>query len=135
MSKSTLFLVTIAITILAYWAWSYDPRVSELNSILSQDNELNNYPYQFKVIELKNGTAVMSSPRSAKVSVFKFLSIIKPNLPRNNSDNPKVIAAQKELAYNQQKAKKIILSQSDVKQVSWKLDKNWFANYGIYVDD
>jgi hypothetical protein len=77
----------------------------------------------------------MSSPRSAKVSVFKFLSIIKPNLPRNNSNNPKVIAAQKELAYNQQKAKKIILSQSDVKQVSWKLDKNWFANYGIYVDD
>ena len=135
MSKYTLFLITLAITILAYWVWNYDPRVNELNSILSQDNELNNYPYQFKVIELKNGTAVMSSPRSAKVSVFKFLSIIKPNLPRNNSNNPKVIAAQKELAYNQQKAKKIILSQSDIEQVSWKLDKNWFASYGIYVDD
>ncbi|RKZ40625.1 MAG: hypothetical protein DRQ49_07785 [Gammaproteobacteria bacterium] len=135
MSKYTLFLVTLAIAILAYWAWNYDPRVSELNSLLSQDSELGSYPYQFKVIELNNGMAVISSPRSAQVSVLKFLSIIKPNLPRNDTNHPEVIAAQKELAHHQQKAKKMVLSQPDVNQVNWELDKSWFAGYGIYVDN
>ncbi|OAD20762.1 conserved hypothetical protein, secreted [Candidatus Thiomargarita nelsonii] len=135
MSKYTLFIISLAIALLAYWAWNYDPRVSELNDLLSQDSELSNYPYQFKVIELDEGTAVMSSPRSAQVSVLKFLSIIKPELHRKNSDSPEVIAAQKELAHHQQKAKKMVLSQPDVKQIRWELDKGWFAGYGIYVDD
>lgn len=135
MSKYTLFLVSLAIAILAYWAWNYDPRVSELNDLLSQETELSSYPYQFKVIELHKGTAVMSSPRSPQMSVLKFLSIIKPELPRKNPDSPEVIAAQKELAHHQQKAKKMVLSQPDVNQIRWELDKGWFAGYGIYVDD
>jgi hypothetical protein len=114
---------------------NYDPRVSELNDLLSQETELSRYPYQFKVIELDKGTAVMSSPRSPQVSVLKFLSIIKPELRRKNPDSPEVIAAQEELAYHQQKAKKIVLSQPDVNQVRWELDKGWFAGYGIYIDD
>jgi hypothetical protein len=133
MSKYKLFLLSLAIAILAYWFFNYDPRVNELNDLLSQDSELSDYPYQFKVFELDNGTAVMSSPRSSQVSVFKFLSIIKPTLS-NNSNNPEVIAAEKELAHIQQKAKKMVLSQPDVNQVRWQLDKSWFANYGIIID-
>jgi len=135
MSKYTLFLITLATVLLAYWALNYDPRVSELNDLLSQETELSRYPYQFKVIELDKGTAVMSSPRSPQVSVLKFLSIIKPELRRKNPDSPEVIAAQKELAHHQQKAKKMVLSQPDVNQVRWELDKGWFAGYGIYVDN
>ncbi len=133
MSKYNLFLISLAIAILAYWGFNYDPRVSELNDLLSQDSELKDYPYQFKVFELDNGTAVMSSPRSSQVSVFKFLSIIKPTLS-NDSNSPEVIAAQKELAHYQKKAKKMVLSQPDVKHIRWQLDKSWFANYGVYVD-
>lgn len=133
MSKYTLFLIALAIAILAYWGFNYDPRVSELNTLLSQDSELSDYPYKFKVFELDNGTAVMSTPRSPQVSVLKFLSIIKPTLSKN-SDSPEVIAAQKELAHLQQKAKKIVLSQPDINQVRWQLDKSWFANYGIIID-
>ncbi len=133
MSKYKLFLISLAIAILAYWGFNYDPRVSELNDLLSQDSELSNYPYKFKVFELDKGTAVMSTPRSPQVSVLKFLSIIKPTLSKN-ADNPEVIAAQKELANLQQKAKKMVLSQADVNQVRWQLDKSWFANYGIIID-
>ena len=133
MSKYNLFLISLAIAILAYWGFNYDPRVSELNDLLSQDSELKDYPYQFKVFELDKGTAVMSTPRSPQMSVLKFLSIIKPRLSKN-PDSPEVIAAQKELANIQQKAKKMVLSQADVKYVRWQLDKSWFANYGIYVD-
>ncbi len=135
MSKYTFFLIILAITVLGYWALNYDPRVNELNAFLSQDAELSNYPYQFKVIELEEGKAVMSSPRSPQVSVLRFLSIIKPELSRNNPDSPALIAAQKELANLQQKAKKMILSQADVHQIRWELDKSWFASYGVYVDD
>jgi len=133
MSKYTLFFISLTIAILAYWGLNYDPRVSELNDLLSQDSELRDYPYQFKVFELNQGTAVMSTPRSPQVSVLKFLSIIKPTLSKN-PDSPEVIAAQKELANLQQKANKMVLSQADVNQVRWQLDKSWFANYGIYID-
>jgi Cu/Ag efflux protein CusF len=76
----------------------------------------------------------MSSPRSAQVSVLKFLSIVKPELRNMDSDSPEVIAAQKELAKLQSKAKKIILMQADVNQVVWRIDKSWFASYGVYLD-
>lgn len=134
MSKYNLFLLSIVIAFIGYWIWNYDPRVSELNDLLSDDVELANYPYQFRVMELKDGNAIMSSPRSAQVSVLKFLSIVKPELRHKDSDSPEVIAAQKELANLQAKAKKLILKQADVNQVSWKIDKSWFAGYGIYVD-
>lgn len=134
MSKYNLFLISIVIAFIGNWIWNYDPRVSEFNDLLSENVELANYPYQFRVIELKDGNAIMSSPRSAQVSVLKFLSIVKPELRHKDSDSPEVIAAQKELASFQSKAKKLILMQTDVNRVTWKIDKSWFAGYGIYVD-
>jgi hypothetical protein len=134
MSKYNLFLITIVVAFIGNWIWNYNPRVGELNDLLSEDVELANYPYQFSVIELKDGNAIMSSPRSAQVSVLKFLSIVKPELRNMDSDSPEVIAAQKELAKLQSKAKKIILMQADVNQVVWRIDKSWFASYGVYLD-
>jgi hypothetical protein len=134
MSKYNLFLLTIAVAFIGNWIWNYNPRVGELNDLLSEDTELANYSYQFKLMELKDGNAVMSSPRTAQVSVLRFLSIVKPELANKNSDSPEVIAAQKELAKLQSKAKKLILSQADVNHVIWKIDKSWFASYGVYLD-
>jgi len=134
MSKYNLFLITIAVAFIGNWIWNYNPRVGELNDLLSEDVELANYPYQFTVMELKDGNAIMSSPRSAQVSVLKFLSIVKPELRNMDSDSPEVIAAQKELAKLQSKAKKLILIQADVNRVSWKIDKSWFSSYGVYLD-
>ena len=134
MSKYNLFLITIVVAFIGNWIWNYNPRVGDLNDLLSEDVELANYPYQFCVIELKDGNAVMSSPRSAQVSVLKFLSIVKPELRNKDSDSPEVIAAQKELAKLQSKAKKLILMQADVNRISWKIDKSWFASYGVYLD-
>ncbi len=134
MSKYNLFLITIAVAFIGNWIWNYNPRVGELNDLLSEDVELANYPYQFTVMELKDGNAIMSSPRSAQVSVLKFLSIVKPELRNMDSDSPEVIAAQKELAKLQSKAKKLILMQADVNRVSWKIDKSWFSSYGVYLD-
>ncbi|WP_069471528.1 hypothetical protein [Candidatus Marithrix sp. Canyon 246] len=134
MSKYNLFLITIVVAFIGNWIWNYNPRVGELNDLLSEDVELANYPYQFTVIELKDGNAIMSSPRSAQVSVLKFLSIVKPELRHKDSDSPEVIAAQKELANLQSKAKKFILMQADVNRVNWQIDKSWFASYGVYLD-
>ncbi|MCK5662817.1 MAG: hypothetical protein KAI17_04985 [Thiotrichaceae bacterium] len=134
MKKYRLFIVTLITVLVGYWYVNFDPRVNALNEMLLQDTEIAQYPYQFKVLKLENGTAVLSSPRSSKVSVLKFLSIIKPELPLHNPDNPDVIAAQKEMAKIQQKAKKLVLAQSDIHKITWTLDKAWFADYGILID-
>jgi len=128
-----LFLASIVALIIANWIWSYNPRVSELNDLLSKNIELINYPYKFKVISVENGRAIMSSPRSPEVSVLIFISIIKPELEGMNPDSPEVIAVQKELAEIQSKAKKIILNQDDINSVSWEIDKLWFADHGVSV--
>jgi hypothetical protein len=127
-----IFAGIVGIVIIV-WLVNLNPRVGELNNLLKDDNQLSKYPYQFKVLDLDHGVATLTSPRSAQVPAVRFLAIIFPHLDSRDTNSPDMIAAQKELANLQSKAKKLVLQQSDVNQVIWKIDQGWYLDHGIML--
>ncbi|MCW9024903.1 MAG: hypothetical protein OQK73_09510 [Gammaproteobacteria bacterium] len=133
-TRNYLRVLTIIVTIaIIAWLFSLNPRVWELNNLLEEDPQLSNYPYQFKVLTLENKIATLTSPRSAEVSVMRFINIVYPYLRNKDTNNPEIIAVQKELAKHQTRAKELILKQPDVNQVIWKIDQSWYSEHGIIL--
>jgi hypothetical protein len=127
-------LLVIAMLGLAWWFLSWDRRVGQLNAILEADEELAAYPYQFKVLSLENGVAEISSPRSAKVPVIKFLRIVFPELRDNSVMDDAVMAAQDELVTIQSRAGRLVSDEEDVNSIRWSIDRGWYESQGIYID-
>jgi hypothetical protein len=128
-----IFLGLLGAGALAWWISSWNPRVGEINDLLEADPKLSAYPYQFRVVSLEKGIAKISSPRSFDVPVIKFLAAIRPDLAHKPQDHPEVMAAQAELATHQKRAGKLVQEQADVKQVRWTLDRDWWAERGVFV--
>lgn len=118
----------------AAWLLSLDPRVGEINRMLQADPEIAAYPYHFRVIEIQRTTAVVSTPRSPEVPAVQFLGIIRPSLSNKDSQDPAIIAAEKELASVQSKVRKLILSRTDIEKVRWSIDKEWYADKGVWLE-
>tara|TARA_R110002110_G_scaffold205066_1_gene416734 strand:- start:135372 stop:135788 length:417 start_codon:yes stop_codon:yes gene_type:complete len=127
-------LVVLALAAVIVWLVSQDSRVAQLNDMLRKDSRLANYPYQFTVLALDNGVASVTSPRSAEVSVIQALRIINPNLRNFGAVSPQMMSAQIELAGVQSHAAQLLQAQADVSSVRWKLDENWLAHHGVYID-
>ena len=117
----------------AVWLANLNPRVWELNDLLEDDPQLSAYPYQFRVLSLENGIASLSSPRSSQVPAVRFLGIIRPQLANRQDNDPDVIAAQKELASLQARAKELILAEPDVERVYWQIDTGWYVEHGVML--
>ena len=117
----------------AVWLANLNPRVWELNDLLEDDPQLSSYPYQFRVLTLENGIASVSSPRSSQVPAVRFLGIIRPQLANRQDNDPDVIAAQKELASLQARARELILAEPDVDRVYWQIDSAWYAEHGVML--
>jgi hypothetical protein len=120
-----------------YWfGLRTDPRVDALNQALIEFGSpaLRNYPYSFKVISLEGGSAVMGSPRSFDVPVYRMIGALYPNLSDKAPNNPDFIAAEKELAQMQTEARTIVLRQPGVSGVKWELDKNWLIAHNIQIN-
>ena len=126
-------ILTIVFALLLLWRSQNDPRVAELNHMLSTDSEISSFSYPFRVFSVKENTAFVSTPRSPEMSVLRFLEIDQPQLDISNPDSPKVIAAQKALASVQSKVHKLILSHTKIDKVEWQLDKLWYLEHGIDV--
>ena len=126
----SVFLAVIALVILA-WALYEDPQVSELNHLLEQDKLVSSYPYRFRLRGLKNGVAVISTPRSSAFPVFKALGTIYPHLANRAQDNPDLMQAQQQLAEVQKRVKSIVTESDRVQRVRWELDREWLANHGV----
>ncbi|MCA1792064.1 MAG: hypothetical protein LC667_20095 [Thioalkalivibrio sp.] len=131
-ARSLIGLGVIAALVLAFVA-SCDPRVGELNELLKADPQLAAYPYAFRVLELEEGVAVMSSPRSAEVPVKEFLAAAFPELRRLPVTDPAMMAAQQELAERQARAADLVRDQADVSSVRWELDRGWLQNHGVQL--
>ena len=95
--------------------------------------KLKSYPYKFRVLKFKDGTAYVSSPRSFAVPAFKALAVLYPDLNTKNPDNPEFIAAQKLLAEVQSEAGTIVQAQPGVKQIRWEIDRDWLSAHHIDV--
>ncbi|MCG6860081.1 MAG: hypothetical protein LJE70_02160 [Chromatiaceae bacterium] len=126
-------LAAVALAILIAWLLSLEPRVWDINDRLEQDSEISAYPYPFRVLEINNGIAVVSSPRSPQVPVMHFLGIIDPALRGADPDSPAAVATQKKLADIQGRVRKLVEAESDIERVSWRIDADWLAAHGVQL--
>lgn len=125
---AVLSLVVVTILFKAF----YQPSdVRELNALLAQDEQLKNYPYQFRVLQIDNGVAVISSPRATGVSVPAIVKVIDPSLKDLPITNERIFEAQRQLAEIQSSARNLVEASPKVSRVRWKLDEEWLRNHGI----
>lgn len=110
-----------------------DPKVTVLNQAISKHGSkaLLNYPYHFRVFRMEGTIAIMSSPRSPDVPIYRVLDAIYPKLAGKPMDSPEFIAAEKQLAKYQGEARKIVLEQPGVSGTKWQLDLEWLEKRGI----
>jgi hypothetical protein len=129
----SIVLGLIALALIGWWISTLNPRVWEINDMLEADPQLAEYPYPFRVLSLENGVARISSPRSFDVPALTFLAVIRPDLARKPQDDPAVMAAQADLATHQKLAGKRVRDEADVKQIRWVLDRDWYAERGVFL--
>jgi hypothetical protein len=116
------------------WLMSLDFRLGEIDEMLREDPQIAAYPYPFHVLQITGTTAYVSTPRTNAVPAVRFLGMIKPSLNNKSDQDPQVIAAQKELGAIQGKVRKLILNRDDIEKVSWRIDKEWYASKGVWLD-
>jgi len=125
-------LAAIALASAGVWLYStWTPRLWEINAQLAADPLVSAYPYHFRVTDLNQGTATLSTPRSFDVPAIQFLSILNPELASLAQDDPRLVAAQQRLVDAQKRAMELVAGLSDVNAVRWELDVAWLADHGI----
>lgn len=135
--RSLMILAAILALGTIYWfGLRTDPRVAALNQSIQEKGSpaLRNYPYPFRVLRLEGTMAVMATPRSPSVPVYRMIGALYPSLSGKSPDNPDFIAAEKALAKVQSEAKTIVLEQRGVTEVKWELDQNWLISHGISLN-
>lgn len=130
-TRNYLIILAVIGFVVLVLALYEDPLVSDLNALLEDDKEVASYPYQFRVLRLKNGIATMSTPRSTAFPVYRALGILYPHLAGRSQDDPDLMKAQQELARIQKRAQAIVMESPSVNSVRWELDKNWLARHGV----
>ncbi len=129
-------LVVVALAVALDWTIQRpDSRTRDLNAALDTlaGPELKAYPYQFRVLRVEGGVAVMSTPRNAAVPAFRALGVLYPNIDVRNADNPAFIGIEQRLGRVQGEARTIVASQPGITSVRWELDRRWLAAHGIDV--
>lgn len=132
--RRVIWMVAVPVLlVIAWFALKPDPKVAALNLALQQhgSNLLREYPYRFRVVRLEGETAVMTTPRSQKVPVFRMISALYPHLSGRSSTSPEFSTAQQELAQVQGESRQIVLQQAGVSKVEWELDQSWLIQHNI----
>lgn len=135
--KTAIALIVILALGAIYWfGLRTDPKVAALNQAIQEKSSLalRDYPYPFRVLRLEGAVAVMATPRSAAMPVYRMIGALYPSLAGKSPDNPDFIVAEKELAKVQSEAKDIVLEQPGVTEVKWELDENWLISHGISLN-
>ena len=125
-----IFLLALAAGLIALALYE-PPVVRELNKKLEQDPLVSTFPYEFRVLRVENGAAVMSTPRSPAVPVERVLGILFPDIAGQPGDSPGFQEAQKKLATVQTRARDLVLHDPRVKRVRWELDRDWLMQHGL----
>lgn len=118
----------IALILLFTWQPS---KVRDLNAKLAADPMLADYPYPFHVIRVEERTAIMGTPRSASMPVYRVLPAIDPSLRGVSSADPAFQQAQQALAEHQAHARAIVMTDPDIRAVRWELDEAWLRQHGV----
>ncbi|EED36051.1 conserved hypothetical protein [Luminiphilus syltensis NOR5-1B] len=132
--KYLTVLVILIVAVVAYNLLGQDERVEAINAMLSADEQLSAYPYQFRVLRIENTTAIVGSPRSSDVSVIHYLRTQFPELSASTVDDPAVMEAQIKLARHQSRAMALVQSTEYIEGVGWELDERWFNERGVFLN-
>ena len=111
------------------------PKVQDLNNRLESIKEINEFPYQFKVLRVNNGIATMNSPISTELPCGKVIAIIFPSLKGKSLLSPEYQNAQKLLAKVQMLASKNVKSDQDISRIVWELDRSWLIQNGVSLNN
>ena len=111
------------------------PKVQDLNNQLESIKEINDFPYQFKVLRVNNGIATMNSPISTELPCGKVIAIIFPSLKGKSLLSPEYQNAQKLLAKVQMLASKNVKSDQDISRIVWELDRSWLIQNGVSLNN
>ena len=136
MNKGTkiyaLVLITICVGLM--FAFFYQPaRVRELNQKLENRAEIRNFPYHFKVLRINQGIATINSPISTDVPCGKVIGLIFPQVKGLSILSDDYQQAREQLAQVQTEIEKSILSEPDIRQVKWQLDRGWLIQNGVNI--
>jgi hypothetical protein len=139
MRDKRILKILLAVLVLGAFYWFVlraDPKVVALNEALEQvaSPALRNYPYTFRVVRLEGESALMGTPRSYEMPVFRMIGTLYPNLAGKAPNHPDFIAAEKELAQMQSEARQIVLDQPGVGSVKWELDQSWLISHNIQLN-
>ena len=124
----------ICITLAAVFLYE-TPKVRELNNRLEAINEINDFPYQFKVLRVENGIATLNSPVSIDLPCGKVIGIIFPSIKGKSLLSSEYQDAQKLLAKVQMLAGKTIKSDPDINKIAWELDRSWLIQNGVSLNN
>jgi hypothetical protein len=113
------------------WVLYESPGVSSLNASLSENADLQAYPYRFRVLDLEDGVATVSTPRSVEFPAYRALAILYPELRSQSPDSPAMLDAQQEMARVQSIVRTIVAGSDDVTRIVWELDENWLRGEGV----
>jgi len=125
------YILSALVTVVLVTVMYQPAKVRELNDMLADDGQLAAYPYPFRVVSIKGGTAEMRSPRSASMPVQRMIGAIHPELKDRSVDDPAYLRAQLALAEHQALAKRLVLADPDIDSVHWTLDEAWLDQRGI----
>ena len=73
----------------------------------------------------------MSTPRSTDVPVSRILGILFPEVKGLSTQSSIFQKTQKSLAKVQILARETVISDAEIKRVSWELDRSWLLQHGI----
>lgn len=129
-------IVILALGAIYWFGLRTDPKVAALNQVIQEKGSpaLRGYPYLFRVLRLEGTVAVMATPRSPAMPVYRMIGALYPTLAGKAPDNPDFVAAEKELAKIQSEARQIVLAQPGVTEAKWELDENWLISHGISLN-
>ena len=130
-----MLLATVGVAALIYALLPGDERLDALNSKLATAPALVDYPYRFRVLELRGDVAVMTSPRSADMGPLHFLRVLDPSLYGKSVTDPAMMAAQDVMATKQALAARLVSEEPDISRIQWVLDERWYAEHGIFLPD
>lgn len=126
-----LGLFVIGIT----WLLLYeDPNASALNDLLEANQEIAEFPYEFKVVSVKDGRAIVTTPRSTVVPVEQVLGQLFPRVKGKAPESKEFQQAQAELARIQKMVAATILKAPDIDHIQWQLDRDWLMQQGIVIN-
>lgn len=131
-----IILATLVLGAIYWFGLRADPGVEALNQAIHEIGSpaLRDYPYKFRVLRLEEGVAVMTTPRSPDVPVYRMIGSIYPTLAGKVPNDPDFVAGEKALAQVQAEARLIVLEQPGVSGVKWELDQNWLIAHGISLN-